>query len=313
MLQQDKIIALLNRVLNQTPWLRKGGVQAVYYCPLCHHRKKKLEINLDTGEWHCWVCNAAGLSVKSLFKNLKINGSYYTELFEIYGKSNYKHKSFAADEIRLSLPSEFSPMSEKTHKESFEFSNALSYLSGRGISTEDILRYNIGYCEQGDYHHRIVIPSYDSTGQINFFSSRAYYDTTTIKYKNPPWSKNIVGFELFVNWNEPITLVEGAFDAIAIRRNAIPLFGTTLPDALMSAIIENKVQRINIVLDNDAIKKAVEIYTDIELLNVQKIHVHLIKLKDKDPSVLGYEKVNELISKSKPFGFSDLVYSKLYE
>ena len=61
--------------------------------------------------------------------------------------------------------------------------------------------------------------------------------------KNPQVSKDIVGFELHINWNYPVCLVEGAFDAIAIKRNAIPLFGKTIPDQLKHRIIENKTDK----------------------------------------------------------------------
>ena len=97
----------------------------------------------------------------------------------------------------------------------------------RGIRPADIVKYNIGYCEGGEYSNRIIIPSYDSEGVLNYFVSRAIYDGP-MKYKNPKVSKDVIGFDLFINWKEPIVLCEGVFDAITIRRNAIPLFGKTI-------------------------------------------------------------------------------------
>jgi hypothetical protein len=132
-----------------------------------------------------------------------------------------------------------------------------------------------------------------------------------MKYKLPPWSKDIVGFELFINWNEPITLVEGQLDGIAIRRNAIPLFGTTISDRLRESIVEYGVWRVNIVLDNDALKSAVRIFDEIEKLKGYDVDVHLITLKEKDPSQLGFQKVNEIIEQSKPFDFSDIIKMKM--
>ena len=78
------------------------------------------------------------------------------------------------------------------------------------------------------------------------------YEDDTFKHKNPQVSKDIVGFELHINWNYPVCLVEGAVDAIAIKRNAIPLFGKTIPDQLKHRIIENNVKTIYICLDKDA-------------------------------------------------------------
>ena len=79
---------------------------------------------------------------------------------------------------------------------------------------------------------------------LNYFVARAYYEEDKWKHKNPPTSKDIVGFELHVNWDMPIVLVEGAFDAIAIKRNAIPLFGKTISNTLKKRIVEKGVKQI---------------------------------------------------------------------
>ena len=83
----------------------------------------------------------------------------------------------------------------------------LSYLKRRGLTHEDILKYNIGYCESGLFSNRVIIPSYDENGQLNFFVGRDIYDSP-MKYKNSSTTKDVVGFELFVNWDEPIVLCE---------------------------------------------------------------------------------------------------------
>lgn len=308
MLQQVQLISLLDRVLNQSARIRKGH-EAVYYCPFCNHYKKKLEVNLDTQEWQCWVCHTAGQSIRSLFKRLRANSAHFSELTKIVGEFQFRPRTSDEEKQQiLSLPDEF--ISLRNPSKSMEYGNAVSYLRSRGVTKCDILRYNIGYCEQGEYKKRVVIPSYDRDGNLNFFSARAYYDSP-MKYKLPPWSKDIVGFELFINWNEPITLVEGQLDAIAIRRNGIPLFGTTISDRLRECIVEFGVWRVNIVLDNDALKSAVRIFDEIEKLKGYDVDVHLITLKEKDPSQLGFQKVNEIVERSKPFDFSDIIKMKM--
>lgn len=312
MLRQTQLLSLLDKVLKQNARLRKGS-EAVYFCPFCNHHKKKLEVNLDTQLWECWVCHTAGRSIRSLFKRLQANQAYYIELYKIIGKGPpQKSKEKGVDAPILSLPVEFQPMSR--YSKSLEYACAYTYLKGRGVTKEDILRYNIGYCERGEYAKRIIIPSYDGDGNINFFSSRSYGENLSnrlFKYKNPSWSKDIIGFQLLINWGEPVTLVEGGFDAIAVRRNAIPLFGTMMSNMLKEAIVANGIWRVNILLDNDALSQAVGIYEFIERLSGDEIDVHLIKLDDKDPSVLGYEKVNEIIAASRPFGFKEMIRTKL--
>jgi hypothetical protein len=126
-----------------------------------------------------------------------------------------------------------------------------------------------------------------------------------------PWPKDIIGYELFINWSEPVTLTEGTFDAMAIRKNVIPLFGTTMSNALREAIVENGVMRVNVVLDNDALKSSIRIYESLERLKVEEIDVHLIKLEDKDPSKIGFSGITKIINESEPMGFSDIVTLKI--
>lgn len=308
MLKESQLFSLLDKVLNQTSYIRKGE-EAVYFCPFCSHYKKKLEINVRTQEWHCWICNASGKSIRSLFYKLKVGDKHFEELYKIIGQNWVKSDGEKFKNVVLSLPDEFIPLWSPS--KSFDYGHAMSYLQDRNITMDDIIRYNIGFCDSGKYQHRIVIPSYDKVGDINFFAARTYHKGNTYKYMLPPWSKNIIGFELFINWSEPITIVEGAFDGIAVKNNVIPLFGTTMNLALKLAIVTNKVKRVNIVLDNDALKQSINIFDGIEDLQINKIDIHLLKLGEKDPSVLGFKAINELIYKSKPFGFCDIIKAKL--
>lgn len=291
--------------------LRKGDTEIRFHCPFCKESKKipKLEIAIDGsdfGSFQCWICHEKGRSFRSLFKKLKVNSSYYSKLYKITGefKPIFYEKEYSES---LSLPKEFISLID-TKEKTFEYYNVLSYLQKRNITDCDIIRYNIGYCTQGDYRQMIIIPSYDKNGNLNFFSARSYYDNSFIKHKLAPTSKNIIGFELFINWNEPINIVEGSFDAIAVKNNAIPLFGTIMSSYLKEAIILNGVERVNVILDNDALEEAMKIYN---YLDKYEIKVHLIQLEGKDPSSIGFEKVNQLINDSKPMDFSNLIQTKL--
>lgn len=306
MLKESQLFTLLDKVLNQSAYVRKGE-EAVYFCPFCSHYKKKLEVNVRTQEWHCWICNAAGKSIRSLFYKLKAKESYFGELYKIIGVSWHPNENQSEHQTVLSLPDEFVPLWKPSN--SYSYGEAMAYLSDRNVTMDDIIRYNIGYCESGPYEKRVIVPSYDRDGNINFFAARTFYDVDSYKYMLPPWPKNIIGFELFLNWDEPITLVEGTFDAMAVRNNVVPLFGTTITDDIRLGIITNKVKRVNIVLDSDALKQSIRILEKIKKL--QDIDIHLIELGEKDPSVLGFEAVNEVINKSRPLEFSDIIKAKL--
>ena len=78
-----------------------------------------------------------------------------------------------------------------------------------------------------------------------------------MKYLNPSISKNVIFNELFVDWNEPVILVEGLFDAITAGQNAIPILGSTLREEskLFQAIVLND-SPVYLALDEDAQKKS---------------------------------------------------------
>lgn len=303
---ESKLLSLVNEILGQTAKLRKGGTEAVYFCPVCNHYKRKLNINLSTGAYQCWVCHFRGSYLGSLLSKLKAPKHYRDQLFELTKdvRLQRKNKTKVEDQT-LQLPRDF--ISLAVPNDSIEYRHAMSYLKNRGITMTDICRYNIGY-SPWEYKDCIVVPSYDDDGKLNYYSCRYFYPYK-IKYRNAPASKNIVGFESFVNYDEPVTLVEGAFDAIAVRNNGIPLFGTFISMKLKEQLIIHKTKRVNILLDPDALKEAT---AAVEELWKWGITVHLIQI-DKDPDELGFETVHHIIEQSKPFNFKDLVYAKLME
>lgn len=307
MLVKSEIIELLNGVLKQTARLRKGGDELSYYCFNCHHRKRKLEICLEDGKrfgwFYCWTCQISG-GLKKLLRLTNASQFYYDKLSALTKDIiSIKRNSSPIRCDKISLPQEFLPLSRSRNTP--EYKNAMMYLKRRGVLMVDILRYNIGYCEGGgEYEQHIIIPSYDANGTLNFFIGRRYYETerNSLPYKKPRGNMNIVGFECFVNWKEPLNLVEGVFDAIAVRNNAVPLFGKFMSPKLRESMIHNKTKRVNMILDNDALVDAVANCTVMEKLGIA---VHLVKLDGKDPSILGFERIHDLIRHSKEFDWDE--------
>ena len=206
----------------------------------------------------------------------------------------------------LFLPREYKSLALPTN--AWEYKHAMKYLNGRNVTASDIIKHNIGYCDSGPYQGRIIVPSYDAFGKLNFFVSRSYYPDNFMAYKNPAVSKNVVGFENHINWQEPIILVEGVFDAMAIKRNSIPLFGKTISPKLEHEIVANNVRNIYLSLDKDALKQSLRIAE--RLINDGR-NVYIVELGYKDPSATGFLNVVELIKKSIPLTFSKFMSLKL--
>jgi len=301
-----RIINLLSRVIGNTGRRLKKSNEYMFWSPFISHHKPKLQINVQTQKWHCWVSNQGGHNLFQLFKKLKASKEHFDELVELVGDKKYvKRNTNKEDKKIVRLPNEFKPL--WLDGNSIIRKHAIVYLKNRGITLVDIIRYGIGYCEEGLYANRIIVPSYSSDGELNYFVGRDIYEGG-MKYKNPPVSKDVIGLDLFINWNEPIVLCEGVFDAIAIRRNAIPLFGKTIPKSLMKKIYEKQVKQIYILLDSDAIMDSIKM-TDSLMKN--GIDVYYVNLSEEDPSDMGFKKVINLIKETKQTSFSDLMRMKL--
>ena len=286
------IVQNLESVLGKSRSSTKDNL--AFNCPFCHHYKPKLEIDIVTQHWHCWVCNASGRKIAVLYRKVNASREKISQIITLLDDIEYKPNKTTTDTPVIALPSEYQPL-WKINQASPDFRNAVHYLKKRGISIYDILKYRIGYCESGEYSGKIIIPSYDANGSLNYFVARAFYDSDKFKHKNPKVSKNIIGFELHINWDLPIVLVEGAFDAIAIKRNAIPLFGKTISNILKKRIVEKQVKTIYICLDQDARKQALD---TAEYFIANGIDVYLVDLIGKDPSELGFKIVKQLIDET---------------
>ena len=301
------LVTLVDSVLGQGKKTSNGNY--AYHCPFCHHHKPKLEINFTENKqghnpWHCWVCNTRGKTIVGLFKKTEASPEKIAEA-KSYVKSGYEVEETIVKNT-LKLPEEFTPL--YPIPSGISAKHALFYLKKRNITTEDIIKYNIGYCEFGEYANMIVIPSYNANGELNFFVGRSFEKESFRKYKNPSVLKDIIPFELFINWESPIVLCEGPFDAMAIKRNAIPLLGKHIQNNLMKKIVTSKVEQIYIALDKDAQKDALDF---CEVFMNEGKEVHLIDMEDKDPSEMGFKSFLNLLHKSTPLTLSGLLSRKL--
>ena len=302
----ELLVNLVDSVLGEGKRTARGN--KAYHCPYCNHHKPKLEINFSQNKkgynpWHCWVCNKKGSRVSSLFKKSGASPEKFEELKKLIGAEIEIRE--VQSNTKLELPKEYKPI---IGSRDIIARHAFAYLKNRGITKDDIEKYNIGYCESGRYAKMVIVPSYDETGNLNYFTGRSFEKEPFVKYRNPEASRDIIPFELFITWSIPLILCEGPFDAIAIKRNAIPLLGKNIQQNLMKKIVTSKVKKIYIALDTDAQKQALKF---AEYFMNQGKEVYFMDLEGKDPSEMGFENFTKLIQKTFPIDQYGLMEKKL--
>lgn len=300
------LLGYLENILGKSH--KRARTNYAFNCPKCNHRKPKLEINLHTDEkgenpFECWVCGFKGRTVKSLLRQLHIPTEQAYEILKFINKGEKVEYSTGNT---VELPKEFQPL-YKASATSILANKVKKYLYNRGLTDRDFLKYNIGYCSSGEYEGRIIIPSYNEFNQLNFFVGRTFENAYN-SYKNSEVSKDIIMFENLINWDRPVILVEGVFDAIAVKRNVIPILGKALSKSLLKKLVDSRVKDIYIALDKDAFKKALE-FTE-KFLKMGK-RVYLIQIQDKDPSEMGFVHFTQSIQQAEEVTLTKLLQYKL--
>lgn len=294
------IVNILESFLGEHRRHTESSSQIAFDCPSCMEAKGlyssdgkgNLEINYDQGVFKCWACcdthNMKG-SIPRLIKRYGTSKNLRDYLI-LKPDVDYK-KGFDQQHevITLELPESFKLLS-KPIKNDWRYDNSIKYVKNRGITDEIIQSYNIGYTTGGKYFNRVIIPSYDKNGQLNYFIARSFDKKVKPKYLNPDAEKQLIIFnEEKINWDATIYLVEGSFDHIVIP-NSIPLLGKCISDVLKSMIYNNAKGLVVIILDDDAYDDAVRLYRELNFGDLCN-RIKICKLPYKyDPSKI-FEKL----------------------
>lgn len=279
----EKKLSILESILGS---FHKTGKEYLFQCPVetCHHHKRKLSVNIEKNSFKCWICEYSSPNIYRLIKRFgnynqkqewlsidnKVDLSF--DPFTIFNEKDLKKKE------EISLPKEFASLTKKNL--SFLANEPLKYLYNRGITKEDILRWKIGYCSTGEYKNRIIVPSFDMSGKIDYFIARSYTDEWN-KYKNPPIEKtNLLFNSLYVSWDEDVILTEGVFDAI-VAGNSIPILGSSLKEdsKIFEEIVKNDAC-VYVALDYDAEKKANKLISQMIKYDIELYKVDVSGIKD---------------------------------
>jgi len=193
------MVELLDGIFGKSKLHYPSKGQISYDCPVCSYDLKgmdkldgkgNLEINYAQHVFKCWVCGET--------HNTKGHLGY---LIDRYGKRKDKelYKLIRPDEFKrvdkeydeLKLPKDFK-LATDVNQYHILFREMRNYLKRRGVTDEMIEKHQIGYSLEGDYAYRIIIPSFDEEGELNYYTGRSWNPNSKSKYKNPEAEKQII-------------------------------------------------------------------------------------------------------------------------
>ena len=261
--ENEALVELLEEVLGDHGLHYPNRGQISFNCPVCDDGRNKhnLEVNYIDNVYKCWSCGDSENTHGPLgrifdkYGNRKQKKLYQVFKPETIVKREKKKKT-------LKLPDSFTLFKDSSKVYPVR-RQAINYLYSRGISDYMIEKYQIGFCDKGDHAGRIVIPSYDNKGELNYYIARSWNPMSRAKYKNPEAEKDkIIFWENLIDWDKDIFLVEGAFDGLFID-NAIPMLGKHMSELLFDTIYQKAKGNVIICLDGDAWNNAVKLYHEL--------------------------------------------------
>jgi len=279
-----------------------AGKDIAVFCPTCKKspkskKKRKLSISIETGIYHCWVCESKGKSLAKFIKYEIPNFKDLEKVREFFG-SEIVEGTTVEEEIRLSLPEDFRLVALDNNRSSRIIKK---YLFNRGMSEEDLYRFKVGYSEEFGFDNRAIFPSFDADLDLNFYVTRTVDQKIKFaKYRNCDASKKDIIFnEHLVDWKKPVTIVEGIFDAVKAGNNAIPVLGSwiDMQHQVFKKLIQNQTD-VFLGFDPDAKEKEIKV---AKSLMSHGINVKLIQNTEKDLGDMSKEEVKNLIQNAKHY------------
>lgn len=245
--------------------------------------KKKLCLRVDNEFYHCWVCGTRG---KGLARFFSIHAPRYASNANEVFQKQLKEKQ--AEQQKIELPKNYVLLATVNESSDPDLKACKNYVMSRGLTEKQMWYFRMGAVSSGRLRRRVIIPSFDESGFLNYYTARAI-DESSRKYVNPKVKRSDVVFnELNIDWAKPLTIVEGPFDLIKSCPNSACLLGSNLSEShvLFNRIVTNKTP-VTLALDPDANLKSQKIASLLHSYDVDVKTLDIAPYEDVGAMPLG--------------------------
>jgi len=232
--------------------------------PFESKKGRTMSINIDKNTVKCFRSGYKSNLLKFVEVYTDSDWSQAKELIEEYTEKRYVESGslksiLRADKIHVKMPDHFYLLDEDVPLQS----RALKYLRTRNIDLDFLHERGVGFCNEGDFMGRIIVPFLNP--MLQYYVGRSFLGST-LKYLNPNQEQIGVGkSEIFYNelalLNHEVFLGEGVFDALTCGEYGISAQGWSLSSTQVSKIISSDVQDLYIVPDQGFYRKALVLAT----------------------------------------------------
>jgi len=318
------------------------GLQANWCCPWCSDKRFRFFINLDRKVCYCHNCGYSASSITFISDYNRISWKDALSIFreyegyrivlprdletEIYEKLYASNINPIQNKVVIPLPDEFRSLNQTDNQ-------AFKYLKSRlpWISLDEIEQRGIGYCEVGNYSHRVIFP-FTENNEMVYWQARSWLPEPKDFFKkkvfrkvlNPSLSEEEINkgkiaiekSEVIYNLDSAlstgmIVICEGIIDALTIGEVGIAINGKHLSDSQFTKLVSKKdnIFTLLIMLDEDAFENALymaeRLYGHFEDVLIGKLP------KEHDPNSLGRKGCLEVIQNAEPYTRMTAVKYKL--
>lgn len=327
---------------------KDAGKDVRFCCPFCAERKHKFYISKDKGIYHCFKCSVTGNPVSFVMNYYDVKFPEAKDILASYDydvdaerDSKYSPKQYGSDlteeeQLLLFISREGRPIEQTkevkytcpppptnckslianfNNPEAFPF---FQYLSGRGVTLEQIEKHKMAYVVQGEVEltdgrkmnlvNQLIFYTLDDNNKPLYWNTRSIDPNPFIKSFNAPskpeeYAKNNTIFNLNnAKKSGRIVVQEGVFDALTVGESGVATFGKMVTDdqveLLAQAANEYNIP-IYLFLDEDASKEMTNSVGRLQSRTGSPVYL-VVNKTGKDANDLGKEKCEELISNALP-------------